>query len=468
MQTSASYENVPPSPLIREGATLTMLTPLNSNFNPADAAIDEDKYQLAIGYSQATAWGDWDTLVSVSHSHVDDIRAFLHSDLSGAADTQNQNRSILDDYFDSHLATQFGGLTSLIGADLLYGYGTQITLNGNSAYTLPLDGSVLPPTTAQVPVNEYGWVSDKRVFAGQYLQLDWKLSQRWDLSAGIRLNETYESKFSSDLTLPPSTPDEQYTGASARRAQIRPTETAGASYRIWAVDRDEVVIYADWRDAFKPSALDFGPDYQPALLLPETAKSYEAGLKGSALHGRLNWQTALFRLDFSNLVVPTDSGFLTNAAAEQLKGGELEAHYAITRDLSVAANYSYHNARFTQYEFFDTDSGAYVNVAGRQLPLSPHNLASAGLLYEPQEGFNATVVVTYVGRRFLDEENVAPVGGYPKIDATFGYRFGHYLLALEGENLGNRRPPVSASEFGSEALYLLNARAVWVRLRFRK
>jgi outer membrane receptor protein involved in Fe transport len=78
------------------------------------------------------------------------------------------------------------------------------------------------------------------------------------------------------------------------------------------------------------------------------------------------------------------------------------------------------------------------------------------------------VVVTYVGRRFLDEQNVAPVGGYTRLDATLGYAFGHYQLSLEGTNLTDQRPPVSASEFGSESFYLLNARSLWVRLAYRK
>src|SRR6516165_1039326 len=60
--------DVPPSPVIRQGVSLTTLTPLDANFNPADAAIDEDKYQLALAYSLPTAWGTWDTLASVSRS----------------------------------------------------------------------------------------------------------------------------------------------------------------------------------------------------------------------------------------------------------------------------------------------------------------------------------------------------------------------------------------------------------------
>jgi len=460
--------DVPPSPVIREGAALTTLTPLNANFNPADAAIDENKYQLAIGYSLPTGWGTWDTLASVSRSHVTDIRAFLHPELTGAADTQNQDRLILDHYFDTHLATYFGSATLLAGADLLYGYGKQTTANGNSAYTVPLDGSVVPPPTTQLTVNEYGYVSDKRLFAGQYLQLDWKPDARWDVTAGIRLNETNESKSTSDLTLPPFTPTEEYDARNASRDVVRPTETVGASYRLWAEGADQAVLYADWRNAFKPAALDFGPDYQPAVLLPETAKMYELGIRGGAAQGRLTFQAEVFRLDFSNLVVPTDSGFLTNAASSQLKGGEIEARFALTDDLVVAANYAYHDAHFTQYLLFDGDTNAYVDVAGKQLPLSPRHLASGGIMYTPRQGFNSTLVVTYVGRRYLDEENLAPVGGYTKLDATAGYAAGHYQLSLEGSNLTNQRPPVSASEFGAESFYLLNARSLWVRLAYRQ
>ena len=460
--------DVPPSPVIREGTALTTRTPLNANFNPADAALDENKYQLAIGYSLPTSWGTWDTLASVSRSQVTDIRAFLHPELTGAADTQNQDRLILDDYFDTHLGAHIGSATLIAGADLLYGYGKQTTANGNSAYTVPLDGSVVPPPTTQLPVNEYGYVSDKRLFAGQYLQLDWKPAARWDLTAGIRLNETNESKSTSDLTLPPFTPTEEYAAQNASRDLVRPAETVGISYRLWAEGADQAVLYADYRNAFKPSALDFGPDYQPAVLLPETAKMYEVGIRGEAADGRLSYQAEAFRLDFNNLVVPDDSGSLTNAAASQLKGAELEARFALTDDLVVAANYAYHDAHFTQYQFFDGDTNAYVNVAGKQLPLSPRHLASGGILYTPRQGFNSTLVVTYVGPRFLDEENVAQVGGYTKLDATLGYAIGHYQLSLEGTNLSNQRPPVSASEFGSESFYLLNARSLWVRLAYRQ
>ncbi|MDR3389442.1 MAG: TonB-dependent receptor plug domain-containing protein [Rudaea sp.] len=454
--------DVPPSPVIRVGTTLTPATPIDANFNPADARIDQDQNHLALGYTRSVGWGEWSTTISATHSNITDIRAFLHPDLSGTADTQNQSRLIDDDYFDTHLTHLFGNSVSLtVGADALYGHGTQTTLNGNSAYTVPLDGSVLPPPTTAVTVNEIGVVDDRRDFLGQYAQVDWKPDNQWDVAAGLRLNETNENKFSSDLVDP-----DPLVSESDKRNVVKPTETLGTSYRFWQSGPDEAVLYADFRNAFKPSALDFGPDYQPAVLLPETAKSYEAGLKGAAIDGRLTWQTEVFLLNFKNLVVPTAAGDLVNAAGEQLKGGEFEARLQVAPDLALAGNLAYHDAHFTQYLFADPNTGNYVDVAGRALPLSPHVLASAGILYTPKTGFYTTVVGNFVGRRYLDEENTAPVGAYATLASTVGYRFERYAVSVEGTNLSNRRPPVTSSEFGSESFYLLNGRMAWLKLSY--
>jgi iron complex outermembrane receptor protein len=454
--------DVPPSPIIRSGSGLTPLIPINANFNPANAEIAENKYQGDIGWTQPTGLGTWDTLASYAHSDIVYISAFLHPDLMGAADTQDQHRLVNDAYFDTHITNeQIANVTFIGGEDLLYGYGRQATLNDNGAYTVPLNGSVLPPSTDNLPVNEVGSVNDKRLFMGQYLQADWKPDDNWDVMAGIRLNETFEHQYSTDHVF---TPPASYSAETSNRNVVRPSETVGASYRAWRQGDDEAVLYADYRNAFKPSAQDFGPDYQPTVLLPETAQSYEAGIKGALAGSRLTYDAEAFLQNFQNLVVQLPTGFLTNAAHEQLKGIELETRYALAPDLAIAANVAYHDDTFGQYFFFNGMNS--VDVAGKQLTLSPHILASGGILYTPAQGFNGTVVVNYVGRRYLDEENTAPVGGYTTLAATLGYRFDRYQLSLEGTNLTNQRPPVSASEFGSESFYLLNARMLWLKLGY--
>lgn len=456
--------DLPPSPVVRSGTHLNDITPINANYQPADSKIAENKYHLSLDYSQPVSLGTWETIVSFAHSDIRDVRGFLRPDLvddgSANADSQNQYRFINDMYADSHVASDLpGGASLLVGADLLYGIGRQRSLNGE--YYVPLDGLTLAPPTTSLHVDEINSVADRRVFVGQYAQLDWKPDDRWDVVAGLRLNETYEHKDSVHIDGFDSSLDEFDT---ASRNVVRLAGTAGASYRAWSDGGNEAVVYADYRNAFKPGAIDFGPDNTPDILEPETAQSFEAGVKGHLADARLSYELELFLQDFANLVVPNPlTGALENAAKERLQGVELETRYTVMPDLSLAADLSYHDAHFTRFITVD-DQGNPANVAGNQLPLSPQVLASAGLLYTPPEGFNATIVATYVGHRWLNEENTAPASAYATIDATLGYRIGRYGFTLSGTNLTDQRPPVSASEFGSQSFYLLPARTLWVKL----
>ena len=453
--------SVPPSPVEREGTALTTLTPLDANYNPLDAAIDETRYHGVLGYARSTPLGLWETTASLAYSHIDDIRGFLRPDLNNA-DSQNQGRDIDDDYFDTHFNDEFGGGLSLTwGADLLYGRGTQASRNGG--YFPSLDGSTPLPRTTDLHVDEINGVYDRRVFAGEYAQLDWKANERWDFNAGLRLNETYERKQSTHIDGFDPTLD---TFDDRTRRVTRPSGMAGLSYRAWEDGNDELVFFGDYRDTFKPAAIDFGPDNTPAILEPETARSYEAGIKGRAAGGRLDYQAGFFRLDFQNLVVATTDAagdrILQNAGGERLEGVEAEARWHVSDAFSLAAAASWHDARFTHY--IAAEGGANIDVSGNQLTLSPRALASLGIVYAPPQGFFGSATISYVGARFLDLANTAPTVGYATLDGGVGYRFGRYSLAVNAYNLTDQRAPVTQSEFGDQSYYLSPPRRVFVDL----
>ena len=44
-----------------------------------------------------------------------------------------------------------------------------------------------------------------------------------------------------------------------------------------------ITAFADYRDTYKPAAIDFGPEAESEILKPETAHGWEAGFK--AAHG---------------------------------------------------------------------------------------------------------------------------------------------------------------------------------------
>jgi iron complex outermembrane receptor protein len=456
-----AVRTVPPSPVPRVGTALTTLTPLDANYNPLDARIDEDRTHGVLAYSHPTPLGVWDTTLSLAYSHIDDVRGFLRSDLVND-DSQRQGRDIGDDYADTHVSSELGrGVNLTWGADLLYGRGTQASMNGG--FTPALDGSTPLPRTTDLHVDEINGVHDQRVFVGEYAQLDWKLDSRWDFNGGLRLNETHEHKRSTHIDGFDATNN---TFDDRTRNVTRLSGMAGLSYRAWAAGADEVVLYADYRNTFKPAAIDFGPDNTPDILQPEGAESYEVGVKGRLAGGRLNYEAGFFLLDFTNLVVATTDAagdqILQNAGGERLKGVEAEAHWRLAPNLTVSAAGSWHDARFTHY--VAAEGGANIDVSGNQLTLSPHWLGSLGLVYAPPSGVFGSTTVTYVGRRWLDLANTAPAGAYATVDASLGYRWRRYSISVNATNLGDQRPPVTASEFGDQSYYLLPARKVFADL----
>jgi len=471
----AAQRQAPASPVIRQGNEL--VTPVDANYNPADARIDEHRYHFVLGYLRDTPLGRWDSTASYAHSNVRDVRGFLRPDFNDPtaepdaagdnADYQNQNRGILDLYLDSHFSSRLAPELELVyGADALYGSGKQESVNGaycagGTAFGCPPDQSgAIPPATTSRPVDEINRLDDRRSFLGQYVQLDWKPGERWDVNGGLRLNETRERNTSTHVdTADPTANTYDYE----TKTHVRLSGSLGASYRAWTDGVDQAVLYADYRNTFKPAALDFGPDVPfPSILDPETARSYEGGVKGRLADGRLDYELELFFLHFNNLVVSNASGALENAGSELLRGIEAQTRYRLRPDLSLLLNYSYHDARYGRYQTLAGD--VPQDLGGKHLELSPHALAAAGLIYDRPQGFSASLVANYVGNRFLNRRNTAVAGSYITLDAGLGYRWRRYRLAVNGYNLTDARKPVTESEFGDASYYLLPARSVVVSL----
>jgi iron complex outermembrane recepter protein len=459
----------PTSPVVRTGPGLTTLTPLDANFNPSDGAIVEHRSRLTLGFSHALGAGEWRTRLSYTRSAVHDVRGFVRPELAigddrNNADGFNQQRRIDDAWFDSFVVLPLvPGVELTTGVDWLYGRGAQ--QGRNFAYVAALDGRVLPPPSSSQHVDEINGLDDRRNFGGIYSQLLWTPSARITVLTGLRLNRTEERQVATHVdTIDPAND----SVAVDTRTATRVSGAAGVTGLVWSggPGRGETRLFANYRNTLKPAAIDFGPDVNPNILRPEAADGFEAGLRGSVPGVRLEWELALFTLDFRNLVVHTTDAsgapLLANVGREKFRGAEAELRYRPVGDLLLTAAYSYHDTRFG--DTLATEGGSTVQLAGRQLELSPHQLASAGALYAPAAGLRGGVQLAYIGRRFLDRLNTAPAGGYTTVDAAAGYRLGRYTLRLIGRNLTDRRDPVTGSEFGDQSYYRLPARQLELAL----
>jgi iron complex outermembrane receptor protein len=251
--------------------------------------------------------------------------------------------------------------------------------------------------------------------------------------------------------------------------RTRLSGTIGASYRLWSFGNDSLVAFADYRDTYKPAAIDFGPEAEPDILSPETAHGWEAGIKGHLLSGSLWLEASYFDTRFNNLVIRENvDGLpsLANAGHERFRGIEAEIRWTPTDGLSVSASCAHHLAKFTDFARLRPD-GSIQQLGGNRLELSPKDLASVVVTYTPRVGPQASITARYVGSRFLNKGNTVRAGSYVAIDARLGWRVdSKWAFHVEAENVTNRRDPVTESELGDAQFYRLPGRRLWGTLTY--
>jgi iron complex outermembrane receptor protein len=474
-----------PTPLVN--GVLTPLVPIDSNQNPLHAKVDVNRQQLNLGYDQKVGSGTWSTLLSGTHTAQTVGRGFLENVTGSDPDDHGIRQHLrLDDlYFDTHLALDLDRTLRLVtGIDELYGKAHNASSDWD--YFQNVDGTNPPDINAFSPFGATD-LHDTRSFSGLYAQAEWTPTPRWRLQVGARLNHTHESLVATSVNLLPAavpaaasaTPagllvahpkDVSVGPGSATRTVTRGSGAAGLSYLAWEGTDGAIWAYGDYRNTFKPAALDFGPDVNGVILKPETSQSFEVGFKGRHLGGRFDWEVSLFQMDFRNLVVGQVDAFgnpeLVNAGKDRFKGVEVEADYLLAGSVRLAGVYSYHDARYTDYLALSND-GVLEQLAGNRLPLSAHDLATVGFIYSPPSGFTAWVSINYTGSRFLDRENTALASSYATWAAGLGYRFAAWELRLDGWNLSDSRAPIAASEFGPSQYYRMNGRSLRGTLVFR-
>ena len=165
-------------------------------------------------------------------------------------------------------------------------------------------------------------------------------------------------------------------------------------------------------------------------------------------------------MDFSNLVTSVTLGGLPALinATQRFQGFESGIGLYLRHDLMARANYTFHDARFTN--FVQDFGGVPTQLAGNRLEMSARHLAALGLNYTPTRGFLGGVEVNFTSSRFLDRRNTALADGFATVGLSAGYRTPRWELRVHARNLGDRRDPVSESELGDAQYYLMPSRRV--------
>ncbi len=133
--------------------------------------------------------------------------------------------------------------------------------------------------------------------------------------------------------------DNRLTGIDTRRSKGRFSPQAGIVYRL----SDPLTLYAAYGEGFRAN---IGTDVAGRIFDPETSRSMEAGVKLSALGGRLTGTLAVFQLEKSNVLASdtNNPGFSVAIGKARSRGVELDLNGRLPGDIDLLLSYAYLDA----------------------------------------------------------------------------------------------------------------------------
>jgi iron complex outermembrane receptor protein len=363
----------------------------------------------------------------------------------------NNNATSAGGYTDK-LPVNYGFRTTL---DLHYDLGTRFNISGITGMEAQeQDASTIGANMVADSSNLAGYniVGSMRsnqatVSRTSTLFTDWTLNMPYaiSLTAGVGLSNMY-----IELN------DRFYVAANNKPVTRIPTRyktsynnMAAPHFALNKVISKQLSVYASYSMGYKAPVSSYF--YIPTTgelntaLKPEVAQQYEAGVKGSLLKDKLQFQVAVFNAVFSNkmtaVAVPLNSvttaySYMVNGGAQNNKGLEVLVKYTayqsetgIIKALKPFANFCYSDFKYENFKF-QTLNAARTQVietdySGKTVAGVPPITANAGLDLLFKYGFYANVNYSYRDAMYFTSDNLNKTKAFGLLNAKAGF---HYLF----------------------------------------
>jgi outer membrane receptor for ferric coprogen and ferric-rhodotorulic acid len=323
------------------------------------------------------------------------------------------------------------------------------TVNSGISPLIPVD-MFNPGASIVNEPNRPAWGVQNRVTDiryGVYGNTRLQLAEPLHLLIGTRLS-WYDNETRSRVT------GVKTTGAT-QSAQLTP-------YMALTYDLNKQwTAYVSYTDSFMPQS-----DYQTfdgKLLDPEVGSSYEAGIKGELLNGRLNTSFAVFQINKQNSAIPdpnhtTQCGnyvcSLNDNGKSTSSGFELEASGEVTSKWQIAGGYTYSKRVTEEGKIFSAETPRHMLRLSTNYKLTKQWTVGGGV--SAQSGYTHQTT----GRPEYD-------GGRAVWDLRSNYQItDHWSVAVAVANLFDKTYWISNGEL-ARGNYYGDPRNMTVTLRGR-
>ena len=249
---------------------------------------------------------------------------------------------------------------------------------------------------------------------GIFAQDEFDITDRWQLTAGLRYDEVefdVDDKFLTEGGMGPA--DDSGT--------LRFDAWSPQVGLLWKYSK-AANFFANISRSFEtPTTTELvnptgGGGFNSGLD-PQIATNYEIGVKGY-LTDRFRYELALFKIDVEDELVQLTNmvvgDYFDNAGESTRKGLEAGLSYQLMPNWQVSVNYTYSDF---QYDDYSNASGTFD---GNDIPGIPQQMGYLELSYKRPSGCYFAGEVQMVDKVFADDANTASAGGYTVVNLKMG------------------------------------------------
>lgn len=318
--------------------------------------------------------------------------------------------------------------TILFGADYYHSQNDFLYYRSNKANGLSLTDPVYDDDVSSYGIDYSDPYKDETTVldrVGVFAQDQWHLTNRLDLTSGVRFDR-YEEEY-TDHTDDDAVSEYSDTGYSAR---------VGATYKI----NDSLKPYALVSTGFVPQAAEDQQDSVGGPFDPEESQQEELGLRTYWLDNKLNINFAAYHIIRKNILQedPDDSDKLISLGKVRSKGFEVDAMMDITSRWVANVSYAYNDVVVKDYNEDDGIQYAYED----HFYNSPYNQLGLWTRYDfpaitSSIAFGADYVSSQINR---DGQTVKP---YTVYDMSWQTNWDDWKFQLNIKNLLDKEYAVS-------------------------
>ena len=305
---------------------------------------------------------------------------------------------------------------------------------------------------------------------GIFNNYELNLSDRLTLETGFRfesLRYDYTNKMISGSTRDDGRPCASQSGSCRYfRPESQVDTTENFNYQLGAfydIDRN-TGIFVRFSNAYRAPQINelyrLQKEQETAVIRSEEIDSIESGVRYQS--DKIRTEISVYSMKKDQVIVKDSAGFLVNDGQTYHEGIEWQTRFQIsdTWMLSTSASWAKHKYSYARL-YGDVD------IKGNDIDTAPRWQGSAHILYEPSSRTSAELEWLYLGKYFLDPQNLHRYVGHKVLNLHLQQTVNNWKFSAHVNNITDELIADRADyAFGSYRYFVGDGRNISVELKY--